>query len=55
MKTESFSMKVYSSLNKTVTVTTMTTLMYPLLQDLEARCNVLLLYVRVYVQRYKLV
>jgi hypothetical protein len=34
-------------------MTTMTTLMYPLLQDLQARCNVPLLHV--YVQVYSLV
>jgi hypothetical protein len=46
-------MEVDSNLNTTVTVTTMTTLMYPLLQDPQSRCNVLLL--NVYVQMYSLV
>jgi hypothetical protein len=46
-------MEVDSNLNKTVTMTTMTTLMYPLLQYPQARCNVLLL--QVYVQVYSLV
>jgi hypothetical protein len=54
-KTESFSMEVDSNLNTTVTMTTMTTLMYPLLQDPQARCNVPLLHVRVYTQAYSLV
>jgi hypothetical protein len=49
-KTESFFMEVASNLNTTVTITTMTTLMYPLLQDPQARCNVPLLLV--YVQEY---
>jgi hypothetical protein len=49
-KTESFFMEVDSNLNTTVTMTTMTTLMYPLLQDPQARCNVPLL--NVYVQVY---
>jgi hypothetical protein len=39
--------------NMTVTMTTMTTLMYPLLQDPQAMCNVPLL--PVYVQVYSLV
>jgi hypothetical protein len=52
-KTESFSMEVDSNLKTTVTMTTMTTLMYPLLQDPQARCNVPLLHV--YVQVYSLV
>jgi hypothetical protein len=38
-----------SNLNMTVTMTTMTTLMYPLLQDPQARCNVALLHVYVQV------
>jgi hypothetical protein len=42
-----------SNINTTVTMTTMTTLMYPLLQDPQARCNVPLLHV--YVQVYNLV
>jgi hypothetical protein len=42
-----------SNINTTVTMTTMTTLMYPLLQDTQARCNVPLLHV--YVQVYSLV
>jgi hypothetical protein len=42
-------MKVDSKLNTTVTMTTMTTLMYPLLQDPQARCNVPLLHVCVQV------
>jgi hypothetical protein len=50
LKTESFSMEVDSNLHTTVTMTTMTTLMYPLLQDPQARCNVPLLHV--YVQVY---
>jgi hypothetical protein len=50
LKTENFSMEVDSNLNTTVTMTTMTTLLYPLLQDPQARCNVPLL--RVYVQGY---
>jgi hypothetical protein len=49
-KTESVFMEVDSNLNTTVTMTTMTTLMYPLLQDPQARCTVPLL--RVYVQVY---
>jgi hypothetical protein len=52
-KTESFFMEVDSNLNTTVTMTTMTTLMYHLLQDPQARCNVPLLHV--YVQVYSLV
>jgi hypothetical protein len=44
-------MEVDSNLNNTtVTMTTMTTLMYPLLQDPQARCNMPLLHV--YVQVY---
>jgi hypothetical protein len=46
-------MEVASNLNTTVTMTTMTTFIYPLLQDPQARCNVPLLYV--YVQVYSLV
>jgi hypothetical protein len=46
-------MEVDSNLNTTVTVTTMTTFMYPLLQDPQARCNVPLLLVCV--QMYSLV
>jgi hypothetical protein len=46
-------MEVDSNLNTTVTITTMTILMYPLLQDPQARCNVPLLHV--YVQVYSLV
>jgi hypothetical protein len=53
LKTERFFMEVDSNLNTTVTMTTMTTLMYPLLQDPQARCNVPLLHV--YVQVYNLV
>jgi hypothetical protein len=53
LKTESFSMEVDSNLNTTVTMTTMSTLMCPLLQDPQARCNVPLLHV--YVQVYSLV
>jgi hypothetical protein len=43
-------MEVDSNLNTTVTMTTVTILMYPLLQDPQARCNVplLLVYVQVY-------
>jgi hypothetical protein len=52
-KTESFFMEVDSNLNTMVTMTTMTTLMYPLLQDPQARCNVPLLHV--YVLVYSLV
>jgi hypothetical protein len=52
-KVKVFFMEVDSNLNTTVTMITMTTLMYPLLQDPQARCNVLLL--RVYVQVYILV
>jgi hypothetical protein len=52
-KTEIFFMEVDSNLNTTVTMTTMTTLMYPLLQDPQERCNVPLLHV--YVQVYSLV
>jgi hypothetical protein len=48
-----FFMDVDSNLNTTVTMTTMTTLMYHVLQDSEARCNVPLLHV--YVQVYSLV
>jgi hypothetical protein len=44
---------LHSNLNTTVTMTTMTTLMYHLLQDPQARCNVPLLHV--YVQVYSLV
>jgi hypothetical protein len=51
--TESFFVEIDSNLNTTVTMTTMTTLMYPLLQDPEARCNVPLLHVCV--QVYSLV
>jgi hypothetical protein len=43
----------HSNLNTTVTMTAMTTLSYPLLQDPQARCNVLLLHV--YVHVYSLV
>jgi hypothetical protein len=46
-------MEVDSNLNTTVTMTTMKTLMYPLLQDPQARCKVHLLHV--YVQVYSLV
>jgi hypothetical protein len=46
-------MEVDSNLNTAVTMTTMTTLMYPLLQDPQARCNVPLLHV--HVQVYSLV
>jgi hypothetical protein len=46
-------MEVDSNLNTTVTMTTMTTLMSPLLQDTQASCNVPLLHV--YVQVYSLV
>jgi hypothetical protein len=46
-------MEVDSNLNTTVTMTTMTTLMYPVVQDPQARCNVPLLHV--YVQVYSLV
>jgi hypothetical protein len=42
-------MEVDSNLNTTVTMTTMTTLMYLLLQDPQARCNVPLLHVYVQV------
>jgi hypothetical protein len=52
-KTESFFMEVDSNLNTTVTMTTMTTLTYPLLQVPQARCNVPLLHV--YVHVYNLV
>jgi hypothetical protein len=52
-KTESIFMEVDSNLNTTVTMTTMTTLMYPVPQDPQASCNVPLLYV--YVQVYSLV
>jgi hypothetical protein len=55
-KTESFfflCVEVNFNLNTTVTMTTMTTLMYPLLQDPQARCNVPLLHV--YVQMCSLV
>jgi hypothetical protein len=46
-------MEVDPNLNTTVTMTTMTTLMYPLLQDPQTRCDVPLLHV--YVQMYSLV
>jgi hypothetical protein len=46
-KTESFFMEVDSNLNTTVTMTTMTTLMYPLLRDPQAMCNVHLLHVAI--------
>jgi hypothetical protein len=52
-KTESVFMEVDSNLNTTVTMTTITTSMYPLLQDPQARCNVPVLHV--YVQVYSLV
>jgi hypothetical protein len=48
-----FFMEVDSNLNTTVTMTTITILMYPLLQGPQARCNVPLLHV--YVQVYSLV
>jgi hypothetical protein len=52
-KLKVFFMEVDSNLNTTVTMTTMTSLKYPVLQDPEARCNVPLLHV--YVQVYSLV
>jgi hypothetical protein len=52
-KNRSFFMEVDSNGNTMVTMTTMTTLVYPLLQDPQAWCNVPLL--RVYVQVYSLV
>jgi hypothetical protein len=42
-------MEVDSNLNTTVTMTTMTTLMYPLVQDPQARCNMPSLHVYVQV------
>jgi hypothetical protein len=48
-KPKVFFMEVDSNLNTPVTMTTMTTLMYPLLQDPQARCNVPLLHVYVQV------
>jgi hypothetical protein len=53
LKTESCFMEVDFNLNTTVTMTTMTTLMYPVLQDPRAKCNVPLLHVNV--QVYSLV
>jgi hypothetical protein len=38
-----------TNINTTVTLTTMTSLMYPILQDPQARCNVALLHVYVQV------